>query len=485
MESPYFLPLLATLQIFFLCGSPADLPAPPNIFVSPEKMEYLIGDAVSFRCEAPSSKAKVQGFQFSGTAGWAVDIRTFRKAYTYSFNITGPKDGGSHTCRYTVTDRLLRPVRSKESKAIIINVKDPPLPPMLSLNTSSGVVSEGYPLLFICMAPGNTVERRFHFYKEGAEVIPGAEVNSSETSAQLCIPQSSQNHTGNFTCAYEEEVEGRWILSFVSSIVTVFVKEPPFAPELGVDPSSAVVTEGYPLRLTCIAFRDDSRLRFHFYRDGVEIPPGQAGSETTAMNPGNFTELLFPQTPRRFSGKFTCGFEEDVDGTWVPSPQSKVLEVTVKDPPAQPDLILNPASGEVREGDPLLITCVAYGTSGEWKFYFYKDGTEQFSEACTRNRSFFSIPAAKPTVTGQFTCRYEERVSGKWIPSPLSQAMMVTMHASSLPIPLVTGCAAAAAALVVVLLLAAFICQRRRGHVHWKGLHNKDDTSAYPLALVS
>nr|XP_013806668.1 PREDICTED: basement membrane proteoglycan-like isoform X2 [Apteryx mantelli mantelli] len=384
MESPYFLPLLASLQIFFLRGSPADLPAPPNIFVSPEKMEYLIGDTVSFRCVAPPSKDKIQGFQFSGTTGWAVDIRTFRKTYTYTFNITGPKDGGSHTCRYTIIDRLLRPVRSKESKVIIISVK-----------------------------------------------------------------------------------------------------EPPFAPELGVDPSSAVVTEGYPLRFTCIAFTDDSRLRFHFYRDGVEIPPGQAGSETTAMNPGNFTELLFPQTPRRFSGKFTCGFEEDVGGTWVLSPQSKVLEVTVKDTPAQPDLILNPPSGEVREGEPLLITCVAYGTSGEWKFYFYKDGTEQFSEACTRNHSFFSIPAAEPTVTGQFTCRYEERVSGKWIPSPLSQAMMVTMQASSLHIPLVTGCAAAAAALVLVLLLAAYICQRRRGHVHWKGLHNKDDTSAYPLALVS
>ncbi|NXK51908.1 FCRL2 protein, partial [Chauna torquata] len=303
---------------------------PPNITVMPEKTEYLIGDTVSIRCAAPWSNNRMQGFQFSGTSGWVVDIRTTRRTYTYTFNITGPKDRGSHTCVYTVNNRFRQSVHSQESKSILINVKDPPSQPTLALNASTGVVSEGYPLLFLCTAPATATERRFHFYKEGVESIAGAEVTSWDEEAQLWVAESSQDHTGNFTCGYEEKIEGRWILSFLSEAVEVFVKEPPSAPRLGVDPPFTVVSEGYPLRLTCLASSDDSRLRFHFYRNGVEIPPGQAGSESPSGNPKNFSELLFPQTPKRFSGNFSCGVEEDVGGTWVPSPQSEALDIVVK-----------------------------------------------------------------------------------------------------------------------------------------------------------
>ncbi|NXI66425.1 FCRL5 protein, partial [Anseranas semipalmata] len=303
-------------------------PPPPNITVTPEKTEYLIGDTISIRCMAPWSNNKMQGFRFSGTSGWVVDIRTMRRTYTYTFNITGPKDRGSHTCTYTVINKFRQLVHSQESKAIIINVKDPPTQPTLVASTS--VVSEGYPLLFFCTVPARAAERRFHFYKEGVENIAGAEVTSRDEEAELRVAESRMNHTGNFTCGYEEKIEGRWILSFISQATEVFVKEPPSAPRLGLDPPFTVVSEGYPLRLTCLASSDDSRLRFRFYRNGVEIPPGQEGSESHSGNAGSSSELFFPQTPKRFSGKFSCGIEEDVGGTWVPSPQSEALDITVK-----------------------------------------------------------------------------------------------------------------------------------------------------------
>lgn len=107
-----------------------------------------------------------------------------------------------------------------------------------------------------------------------------------------------------------------------------FSPEPASAPRLGVDPPSGVVSEDRPLRLTCVASRDDFKLRFGFYRNGVKIPPGQAGSET--RNAGNSSELHFPRSPRSFSGKFSCEVEEEVGGTWVPSPQSEAVDVTVK-----------------------------------------------------------------------------------------------------------------------------------------------------------
>ncbi|NXJ58372.1 FCRL1 protein, partial [Spizaetus tyrannus] len=308
--------------------SSPDLPPPPNITVTPEKREYLIGDAVSIRCVAPWSKERMQGFQFLGTSGWAVDVRTARRSYTYRFNVTGPKDGGSHACTYTVINQFRRPVRSQESRYIFLSVKDHPPQPTLVLNSSTGVTIEGQPLVFLCTAPAGDAERRFHFYKKNVELTNWAKSTSGYAEAQFQVEKSSQNDTGNFTCGYDEKTEGRWIPSYPSQAVEVLVKEPASAPHLGVDPPSGVVSEDRPLRLTCVASRDDFRLRFGFYRNGVKIPPGQAGSKT--RNVGNSSELLFPQSPRSFSGKFSCEAEEEVGGTWVPSPQSEAVDVTVK-----------------------------------------------------------------------------------------------------------------------------------------------------------
>ncbi|NWS64847.1 IGSF1 protein, partial [Chunga burmeisteri] len=365
--------------------SSPDLPPPPNITVTPEKMEYLIGDTVSIRCVAPWSKEKMQGFQFLGTGGWAVDVRTTKRTYTYRFTITRPKDGGWHACTYTVINQFRRLVRSQESKSIVINVKDHPPQPTLTLESSNGVVIEGQPLIFLCTAPTGVTERRFHFYKENIEIINRTEVTSENTQAQFQVVESGWDHTGNFTCGYEEKMEERWIPSYPSQTVEVFVKEVAPAPHLGVEPPSGVVSEDYPFRLTCTAFRDDFRLRFHFYRNGVEIPPGHVGSKI--RNIGNFSELFFPQSPKKFSGKFSCGLEEEVGGTWVSSPQSETVDVIVK------------------------------------------------------VRSHF--------------------------------------------IPLVAGIAVGVAALLLGLLLAICLCRRRRAGVHWKGLHNKDDPSSFPMAIVT
>ncbi|NXS50493.1 FCRL2 protein, partial [Balaeniceps rex] len=300
-------------------------PPPPNMTVTPEKTEYLIGDTVSILCAAPPLKGKIQGFQFSGTSGWAVDVRTTRRTYTYRFNVTGPKDGGSHACTYTVVNQFRRTVRSQESKAVIISVKDHPPRPTLLLRSSSSITVEGQPLVFLCTAPAGDAERRFRFYKKKVEVVGGAEVTSGSSEAQLRLVESNRNSSGNFTCGYEEKTEGRWIPSYLSQAVEILVKEPASAPRLAVEPRAGVVSESYPLRLTCAASRDDFRLRFRFYRNGVEIP---AGAEPGSA--GNSSELLFPRSPRGFSGKFSCQVEEDAGGTWVAAPRSEAVEVTVK-----------------------------------------------------------------------------------------------------------------------------------------------------------
>ncbi|NXN66953.1 FCRL5 protein, partial [Himantopus himantopus] len=309
---------------------PSDLPPPPpNITVTPEKKEYLIGDTVSIRCVAPWSKEKIQGFQFSGTSGWAADVRTTRRTSVYSFNVTGPRDGGWHACTYTVLNRFRRPVRSQESKSIVLSVKDHPPQPTLALKPSTGVTVVGQTLVFSCTAPPGEAERRFHFYQEKVEVTGDLAATSEVTEARLKVTmESARNHTGNFTCGYEEKTEGRWISSYLSPTVEVLVKEVASPPRLEVHPPTGVVSEEAPLNLTCVATREDFQLRFRFYRNGTEIPEGDGGAEMKIF--GNYAQLFFQRSPRRWSGQFRCLVEEEVDGTWVPSPQSQTVEVTVK-----------------------------------------------------------------------------------------------------------------------------------------------------------
>ncbi|NWH22799.1 FCRL5 protein, partial [Grus americana] len=354
--------------------SPPDLPLPPNITVTPEKTEYLIGDTVSLRCVAPWTKEKIQGFQFSGTSGWAVDVRTTKRTYTYRFNITGPKDGGAHACTYTVINRLRRPLRSQESRSIILSVRDHPPQPTLTFNSSTSVVIEGQTLVFLCKAPAGDAERRFRFYKEKVKVINVNELILRENEAQLQVVEINQNFSGNFTCGYEEKTEGRWIPSYPSQAVQVLVKEPASAPTLGADPPTRVVSENYPLRLTCEASRDEFGLRFRFYRNGVEIPPGQGGSKT--KNVGNFSEILFPRSPGKFGGTFSCGVEENVGGTWVPSPRSEGVDVTVKARSQLIPLVAGCAAGAAALFlGFLLVVCLCRRWRGEW----WGQGTENGS----------------------------------------------------------------------------------------------------------
>ncbi|XP_074666310.1 Fc receptor-like protein 3 [Strix aluco] len=406
-----------------------------------------------------------------------------KRSYTYRFNLTRPKDGGSHACAYTVINRYRQPVRSLQSKSIIISVKDHPPQPTLTLTPSGGVAVEGQVLVFLCAAPAGDGERRFNFYKDKVKVMDGVELTLNNTEAQLQVVAGGQNHTGNFSCGYKEETEGRWIPSYLSQPIDVLVKERASPPQLSVDPPSGVVSEDYPLRLTCAASRDDFELKFRFYRNGVQIPPGQTGAKM--RNDGNFSQLFFPKSPRNFGGKFSCGVEEEVGGTWVPSPPSETVDVTVKELPSQPALLLDPPSGQVLDGDPLVLTCAATGPVAQRNFSFYKDGNQQFSMVAIKERVRFSIPVAKETITtGHFTCRYEEKVNDRWIPSPFSQAMTVITQARSQLLPLMVGGVAGGVMLLLGLLLAVCLCRRRRGGAHWKGFKNKDDPSTYPMAYV-
>ncbi|XP_053901658.1 basement membrane proteoglycan-like isoform X3 [Malaclemys terrapin pileata] len=455
MVLPLLLPVLASLlpqPVFPAVKHPA-----PAFSVHPQKVEYLLGDTVGLTCSAPPARDQVSVFQYYSDMGWAVSARVSSGwKHTYNLNITEPRNAGSYSCNY-YTSKNGRFIQSYESNHISIKVKDPPPEPTLSVDPPSGVVSEGHPLLITCTAPGNATQLRFHFYQDGAKIVPGdvgSEIStmeprtSSMTVSELSIPQVDTNSTGEYTCRYEEKESGRWIMSTKSHAVTVTLKDPPPRPVLSMDPPSGVVNEGLPLLITCTAPGNASEWRFHFYKDGAKIVPGDAGSEISIKEPStssrNVSVLSIPRAGPNSAGEFTCGYEENVNGRWVPSPRSWLVNITVKDPLPLPVLSVDPPSGVVIKGVPLVITCKAPGDASEWRFHFYKDGAKIIpgnmgSEISTRESStdsmMLTFPRAGPATTGEFTCGYEENMSGWWIPSPRSQAVNVTMKGEAAPKP--------------------------------------------------
>ncbi|XP_067399552.1 alpha-1B-glycoprotein-like [Emydura macquarii macquarii] len=230
MELIHLLPLLAALQILPGLVSPAGTLPAPTLSLHPQKQEYFPGDTVGLTCSAPPLEDEVRGFMYYSDVGWAITLlSSSRSSYTYNINIKGPADGGSCECSYWI-GQAGSSNKSSRSNTVLMKVTGPPPRPVMSVTPPSGAVSEGLPLIFTCTAPGDAAKRRFHFYRNGTEILPGdvgSQISPREpgTGARnvsvLSIPRAGPNSTGEFTCTYEENVAGRWIVSLGSVAVSV------------------------------------------------------------------------------------------------------------------------------------------------------------------------------------------------------------------------------------------------------------------------
>ncbi|EMP41102.1 hypothetical protein UY3_01659 [Chelonia mydas] len=292
---------------------------------------------------------------------------------SYQIGRLSMEDSGSYTCMYWVAEPG-QEISSLESQPISITVTDPLPQPLLSMDPPSGEVSEGLPLLIACMAPGDLGEWRFHFYKDGTEIIPrveGSEISTMESVSGsmnisvLSIPRAGPKNTGEFTCGYEKNMSRRWIQSPRSQAVNVTWnvtrnyswRAPSLrhssdsfsylgvngAPGVNLDslpqpvlsgyPLSGAVSERLPLFITCMAPRDAGKRTFHFYSDRAKIFPGDIGSAVNTTESRtysmNISVLSILWSGSNNTGEFTCEYEENVSGRWILSSRSWAVNVTV------------------------------------------------------------------------------------------------------------------------------------------------------------
>ncbi|XP_037733176.1 immunoglobulin superfamily member 1 [Chelonia mydas] len=279
-----------------------DHPTAPSLSVSPRHPVYLPGEAVTLPCMAPPGAHPAAGFQFSRVGGRNLSSGSND---THTLSITGLADAGSFTCLYWICPSR-RCIQSWESRPISINVTDLPSQPLLSIDPPSEAVSEGLPLLISCMAPGDTGDWRFQFYKDGDELVPGNvgfEISTTEPGASsvnvsvLRIPRASLNNTGEFTCGYEENVSGRWVPSRRSRAVNITVNIAATAwaqPRNKLLPCGILVVLGMALAaLVCYCRRNKRVPEPLQYLRGSEPGEGDGG-----LDPRRCREELKPNSVR-------------------------------------------------------------------------------------------------------------------------------------------------------------------------------------------
>lgn len=96
-------------------------------------------------------------------------------------------------------------------------------------------------------------------------------------------------------------------------------------------------------------------------------------------------------------------------------------------------MALNSSTGVTIEGQPLVFLCTAPAGDAERRFHFYKKKVEVTNWG-NSNSSYtearFQVEKSSQNDTGNFTCGYDEKTEGRWIPSYRSQAVEVLVKGS-------------------------------------------------------
>ncbi|XP_053116883.1 alpha-1B-glycoprotein-like [Hemicordylus capensis] len=193
-------------------------PPPPTLSLNPYHPVYIQGEWITLTCSTPEG-LEISGYTFSKEFQGQRSEHSKIKVPLEAFSV-GEDTAGNYSCMYW-TRLSGREVQSAWSSLISVTMAYPPPAPVLKVDPASRVVTEGAFLVFTCLANGNNTGRKFHFYKDGANIssttegLQGSKGEPGDASPDftLSILKSKPHHTGEFACSYEEEMEGRWVSS--------------------------------------------------------------------------------------------------------------------------------------------------------------------------------------------------------------------------------------------------------------------------------
>nr|XP_025034020.1 low affinity immunoglobulin gamma Fc region receptor III-like [Pelodiscus sinensis] len=309
-------------------------PSVPDLTVSPQYHVFLRGESVTLKCSAPSTDT-VSGIRFfrDHQRIYYGELQRYPyKARSLQLLRVSQTDAGAYSCESWKKESE-REIPSERSRPISITVTASLPVPQITVSQSQPVYITGEDVTLTCSAAGSPTVSGIRFYRDSRE-IQSKELPSPRNSHTESLPllSVSAGSAGEYNCESWKTVSGREITSARSQSRSIRVTDPPSQPKLSVDPPSGVVSEGFSLNITCTAPGDARERRFHFYKDGAELIPGDLGSKMSTMEPSTSSVkgsvLSIPWAGSNITGEFACGYEENVAGRWIPSLRSWTVNVT-------------------------------------------------------------------------------------------------------------------------------------------------------------
>ncbi|XP_074838318.1 Fc receptor-like protein 5 [Carettochelys insculpta] len=206
--------------------------------------------------------------------------------------------------------------------------------PQLTVSPQHPVYIEGEAITLTCSAAKVATISRIRFFRDGQK-IHSQDLRSTpySHSASFLLSGLAMSDAGAYSCDYSVIKSGKELESERNPSISIAVTNPPPQPMLSVDAPSREASEGLPPLIICTATGNVSERRFHFYKGGSELLPGEAGSEMKytafSASPTHFSVLSIPQAWTTHTEEFTCGYEDNVSGRWIPSSRSWALNFTV------------------------------------------------------------------------------------------------------------------------------------------------------------
>ncbi|CAM5153856.1 unnamed protein product [Eretmochelys imbricata] len=431
------LPLLASLQVLPRPASPADLLPAPKLLQESWYTEYLPREQVNLTCSAPGHE-DVSGYRFFCHKGQQDSSVVLNPNAGARLEFTAEKgNAGSYSCAYWRLESN-QEISSRNSSSVT-RVPAPLPAPKLTVSPKQPVYVTGETVTLTCSADVASTVTGIQFFRDGQKVhskkLPTPWYSYT---VSIRLSEVSRSQAGTYTCESWKTLFWQEIPSERSRPISITVTAPLPAPKLTVSPKQPVYVTGENVTLTCSVHRASYVSRIQFFRDGQKIHSKELPTPWYS-----YTESIrLSEVSRSQAKTYTCESWKTVSGREIPSKRSQLISITVTDRPPQPSLSMDPPSGVVSEGFPLLIICMAPRDADQRRFHFYKDSVKLIpgdagSEISTTepstssmNISVLSILQAGPSNTGEFTCGYEENMSGRWIPSPRSHALNVTVTAS-------------------------------------------------------
>ncbi|KAJ6656850.1 hypothetical protein lerEdw1_003181 [Lerista edwardsae] len=391
-------------------------PLAPTLSLQPWHPIYIQGERVTLICSAPAW-ADVTGYTF-----WEEGGDQIRQPHPKTPNNTFALDGTSSQlfyCMYWIWVSR-REIKSSLSNSVNVARTARPGAPTLSLQPQHPVYIQGEDVTLNCSAPTVPSPAEYTFYEERGGRVFVVQPKGHRNTFGL-----DGNTAGQFHCLYQFWKSKRAIQSPRSISVFVNRTESPQPPTVSLHPQHPVYIQGEEITLICSAPRKENVTGYNFYQEiGGQVLEVLSGNHHATLRVGEET-----------AGKYHCVYWIRVTERKIQSQWSNSVYVSRTEPLRPPELKVDPPSGAVNEGEPLLISCLTNRRNTEKRFHFYKDGVEMDSSNEGSLRSISGDPSPNATLrilqanssySGEFACSFEENVSSRRVFSPWSQKVNVT-----------------------------------------------------------